>query len=187
MEKAKLRRSLVKKRKNMSVEEWREKSDRICSHLQSSPLFAEARTVLAYFSFRQEPDLSPLFTDNHTWGFPRCVDKCLSWHAWQPGEPLEKNIYGIFEPSADSPILKSDAVDLILVPAIACDERGYRLGYGGGFYDRLLSAESEWSSHATIGIIFEEAFFPLLPTEEWDRPLQAVCTEKGLRQIISDA
>ncbi len=187
MEKAKLRRNILKTRKDMSVEVWGEKSDRICSHLQSSPLFAEARTMLAYFSFRQEPDLSPLFTNDRSWGFPRCVGKSLSWHAWKPGEPLEKNIYGIFEPSADSPTLQPNAVDLILVPALACDERGYRLGYGGGFYDRFLSADSEWSSHRTIGIIFEQAFFPLLPTEAWDRPLQAVCTEKGLRQIILDA
>ena len=179
--KAKLRRSLLKTRQSMSVEDWREKSDRICSHLQSSPLFIQAQTILAYFSFRQEPDLSPLFKDpKHRWGFPRCLDKSLSWHSWKPEEPLQIGAYGIFEPLTNSPTLQPDEVDLILVPAVACDQRGYRLGYGGGFYDRMLSSP-EWASKPTIGIVFEFAYLPYLLIDSWDKPLQAICTETELR------
>jgi 5-formyltetrahydrofolate cyclo-ligase len=182
--KAKLRRSLLKTRQSMSVEDWREKSDRICSHLQSSPLFIQAQTILAYFSFRQEPDLSPLFKDpKHHWGFPRCIDKSLSWHSWKPEEPLQIGAYGIFEPLSDSPRLQPDEVDLILVPAVACDERGYRLGYGGGFYDRMLSSP-EWASKPTIGIVFEFAYLPYLLIDSWDKSLQAICTETELRAIF---
>ena len=57
----------------MPIEEWRQKSDRIALHLQASPLFAQAQTILAYFSFRQEPDLSLLFSDSRVFGFPRCL------------------------------------------------------------------------------------------------------------------
>ena len=181
MDKAELRRSLLKKRQSMSVEEWREKSDRICSHLEASSLFAGAKTVLAYFSFRQEPDLSPLFTDcRRRWGFPRCVGKSLSWHLWKPQEPLLKGDYGIFEPHADAPSIEAGEVDLILVPAVACDRRGYRLGYGGGYYDRLLSSP-EWADKPSIGIVFEEAYLPHLLIDTWDKPLSGVCTEFGLK------
>jgi 5-formyltetrahydrofolate cyclo-ligase len=144
-------------------------------------LFAQANSILAYFSFRQEPDLSPLFTSDKTWGFPRCVGKALSWHVWSSNQslPLQIGAYGIQEPHPDSPTLQPEQVDLILVPSVACDEQGYRLGYGGGFYDRLLSLPN-WSNKPTIGIVFDFARLPDLPKDPWDRSLKAVCTEFGL-------
>jgi len=180
LDKVELRRSLLKTRQFMPVRKWRENSDRICTYLQSSPLFTQAKTVLAYFSFRQEPDLSPLFVDNRRWGFPRCVGDSLMWHICTPGESTSKGAYGILEPHPDAPILQPDEVDLILVPSVACDVRGYRLGYGGGYYDRLLSS-SRWAHQPTIGIAFEFAISPELPIDEWDKPLHGVCTETGLR------
>jgi 5-formyltetrahydrofolate cyclo-ligase len=199
MEKAELRRSLLKTRQSLSIEEWQQKSDRICFHLQSSTLFTQAKTILAYFSFRQEPNLSPLFTTNHhCWGFPRCVGDTLCWHIVETGnlsrflrasvlpvEPtgvisLQIGAYGILEPLPNTPTLQPDEVDLILVPAVACDYQGYRLGYGGGYYDRLLSLP-EWASKPTIGVVFEFAYLPHLPSDTWDIQLHGVCTEKGLR------
>ncbi|NEQ75155.1 MAG: 5-formyltetrahydrofolate cyclo-ligase [Okeania sp. SIO2C9] len=190
MLKKELRSSLLKKRQSMSETEWREKSDRLCHHLQNYPLFQKAQTVLAYFSFRQEVDLSLLFTNNRenstayikNWGFPRCVKKTLSWHIWQPENYLQKSIYGILEPESNAPLLHSSEVDLILIPAVACDLNGYRLGYGSGFYDRMLSSE-EWASKPTIGIVFEFGYLQQLPIDSWDRPLNAVCTENGVKQI----
>lgn len=179
-DKAQLRGHLLKVRKSLLVAEWREKSDRICNHLQSSELFSRSRSILAYLSFRQEPDLSPLWMDSkQQWGFPRCVAKSLVWHHYRPGDALNPGAYGILEPSADAPIFPPDEVDLILVPAVACDRNGYRLGYGGGFYDRFLSLP-QWQSKPTIGIIFDFAYLPQLPIAPWDKPLHGVCTEKGL-------
>ncbi|HEY9675601.1 MAG TPA: 5-formyltetrahydrofolate cyclo-ligase [Waterburya sp.] len=181
--KAELRRTLLKQRQSMPVREWQEKSDRICSHLQSSPLFTRAQTILAYFSFRQEPDLSPLFTDTkRRWGFPRIENKSLVWHSWQPGESLQTGAYGILEPHPDCPTLQPNEVDLILVPAVGCDVQRYRLGYGGGFYDRLLSSD-EWASKPTIGIVFEFAYLPQLPVDPWDKPLHSICTEQRCQVI----
>jgi 5-formyltetrahydrofolate cyclo-ligase len=184
LSKAQLRRKLLKLRQDMPLEDWRQKSDRLCAHLQASDFFLEASTILAYFSFRQEPDLSPLFVENsdqYQWGFPRCEGKSLIWHSWLPGNKslLQVGAYGIHEPSPNLPVLTAAEVDLILVPAIACDTQGYRLGYGGGFYDRLLSTP-EWQSKPTIGIVFEAARLAVLPTDSWDRPLQRICTEVGL-------
>lgn len=178
-QKAELRRSLLKARQAMPQEVWRRKSDQICTHLQHCPWVAEARTILSYLSFRQEPDLSPLFSSHHQWGLPRCVGKSLSWHLWSPNLPLQASSYGILEPHPDSPELNPTEVDLILVPAVACDVRAYRLGYGGGFYDRLLS-QASWAKIPTIAVVFEFARLPRLPIDPWDRPLQAICTEVGL-------
>ncbi|MGK7876961.1 MAG: 5-formyltetrahydrofolate cyclo-ligase [Xenococcaceae cyanobacterium] len=173
--KAELRRVLLKQRRSLSEKIWQDKSDRLCRRLQSLPLFIEAQTILAYFSFRQEPDLSLLFTTHRRWGFPRCVGKSLIWHSWTSGDRLQAGAYGINEPHPDSPILKPTEVDLILVPAVACDYQGYRLGYGGGFYDRMLSSP-EWASTPTIGIVFDFAYLPQLPVDPWDKKLDDVCT-----------
>lgn len=191
MNKKELRRSLLQKRQSISESEWREKSYFLCQHLQNCPRFKTSQTVLAYFSFRREPDLNLLFTNTgensllstKNWGFPRCVEKSLSWHIWQSGNSLQKGAYGILEPELNARLLQPSEVDLILVPAVACDLHGYRLGYGGGFYDRMLSA-TEWASKPTIGIVFEFAYLQQLPIDSWDRPLNAVCTENGINWII---
>ncbi|WNN92050.1 5-formyltetrahydrofolate cyclo-ligase [Gloeocapsopsis dulcis] len=178
--KIELRRLLLHKRQSMSLKEWQEKSYLISFHLQASLLFTQAKTILTYFSFRQEPELSALFTAKKSWGFPRCIDQSLNWHLWQPGNDTQLGSYGILEPHPCAPLIKANEVDLILVPTVACDVRGYRLGYGGGFYDRLLSSV-EWNSKPTIGIVFDFAYLPQLPIENWDIPLNGVCTETGLK------
>ncbi|MBW4516540.1 MAG: 5-formyltetrahydrofolate cyclo-ligase [Timaviella obliquedivisa GSE-PSE-MK23-08B] len=181
--KADLRRSLLKARRALAPEIWRTQSDRLCTHLQTTPQFIRAQTILAYTSFRQEPDLSSLIygaDSSKRWGLPRCVGKSLTWHAWSStSRPLQAGAYGILEPHADEPILELETVDLILVPAVASDRQGYRLGYGGGFYDRLLS-DPHWATKPSISILFNFALLPHLPIDPWDRPLHAICTEAGL-------
>lgn len=179
LNKTQLRQMLLQKRRSLPKEVWREKSACLCRQLQSFPLFMEAKTILAYFSFRQEPDLSSLFTGDRRWGFPRCVGQSLAWHLWHPETSLQIGNYGIQEPLPDAPMILPTEVDLILVPTVACDRRGYRLGYGGGFYDRLLNSP-EWSKITTIGIVFDFAYLPHLPIDPWDIQLDYIATEKLL-------
>lgn len=179
--KSDLRRRLIKARQNIPDHLWRQKSDRICEHLQHWDYFRHCRVILAYTSFRHEPDLSPL-TQYHThWGMPRCVGQDLHWHLWTPQGPwpLCKGAYGILEPQPESPPVDPSLVDLILVPAVACDVKGYRLGYGAGYYDRMLS-QPIWGQVSTVGIVFEYARVPSLPRDAWDKPLSGLCSESGL-------
>ncbi len=105
----------------------------------------------------------------------------MVWHECLPTNPehLQTGPYGIQEPLPSLPTLGPEEVDLILVPAVACDYRGFRVGYGGGFYDRLFS-RTEWADTPTIGIVFDFAYLAQVPADPWDCPVQAVCTERGL-------
>lgn len=174
-----LRRQFLQQRRDLPAHRWRESSDRICTHLLNCPQFINARTVLAYQSCRQEPDLTHLFdNDAKQWGLARCVGKDLIWHLWQPSEPLLNGAYGILEPVADSPRLEPERIDLMLVPAVAIDRRGYRLGYGGGYYDRLR-VDPMWCKIPTIGLVFDFAYVDVLPIDPWDLRIDAICTELG--------
>lgn len=180
-QKNQLRKQLLKQRNQLSLSEWQSKSEQICQNLKKQDTFIKSKTVLAYFSFRQEPNISSLFTTKK-WGFPRCINNSLTWHFWQLPQPLKTNKYGILEPLANTLQIEPQQVDLILVPTVACDYRGYRLGYGGGYYDRLLSS-SLWLNIPTVGIVFDSAFLPQLPVEPWDTKLNYICTESLFKAI----
>ena len=179
--KIQLRQEILARRKALSVKEWQEKNHQICDRLLAFPLFQQATTILAYFSFRREPDLSCVFNTNKNWGFPRCVKSTLSWHFWQFGEPLKQGKYGILEPLNNAPQILPQTVDLIIVPSVACDTFGYRLGYGGGYYDRLLSSP-KWQHIPKLGIVFDLAYVPQLPIESWDIKLNYIGTESLLQK-----
>lgn len=179
IQKQRLRKQLLQQRKSLTQQEWQSLSQQICQQLENNSLYCEAKTILSYFSFRQEPDLSGLWQDNQKkWGFPRCVSNSLHWYYWQPGESLENNQYNIPEPLTTASVVKPEDVDLILVPTVACDKHGYRLGYGGGYYDRFLG-NPDWQNIPTVGITFEFAYLTSLPTESWDIKLNFICTETG--------
>ena len=174
-----LRKKILKERQQLSNKEWQLKSNLICDRLQNSSLFIQANIIFAYFSFRKEANLSSLFSLNKVWAFPRCIDKSLVWHLWKPGEELIIDKYGIEIPLKTAPVVSVVSADLILVPTVACDRQGYRLGYGGGFYDRLF-ASAKCSNVCTIGITFDFALIEQLPIDTWDMKLDYICTETKL-------
>ena len=178
-DKTTLRRSLLSQRQTLTSEDWQNRSEAIVQHLKNSSIVQEAKTILAYFSIRQEPDLTSLFSLDKQWGFPLTVGNELKWYPWSIGEPLIPGEYGIPTPANQQVALVPNQVDLILIPAVGIDRLGYRLGYGGGFYDRLLS-NPQWQTIPTLGIVFEFAQLPTLPVDPWDRPLDGWCSENGL-------
>lgn len=188
IDKVALRKELIRQRLALNPETAQEHSQQICDRLQTFPQFQTARTILAYLSIRQEPDLSFLWrtpSRSIRWGLPRCVGKDLVFHNCDPTNPshFQTGAYGIQEPLSELPVIQPETVDLILVPAVACDRRGYRLGYGAGYYDRLF-AQPQWAKIPAIGIVFHFALLPALPQDPWDFPLQGVCTEQELTSLL---
>lgn len=179
-EKRQLRRRFLAQRQGMAPAVWRDRSGAIGDRLRGLDVLERATVILAYLSHRQEPDLLPLMGSSwgqtKIWGLPSCEGTRLIWHEWRAEDPLVSGSFGIREPLPDAPLVDRDRVDAILVPLVAGDRAGYRLGYGGGFYDRLL-ADPAWQRPPAIGIAFDFALVDHLPREPWDRPLQGLVTE----------
>ena len=111
--------------------------------------------------------------------FPAVSAKSYPGTSGSPEMLYILELMAILEPLPDAPKIDRSEVDLMLVPSVGCDVRGYWLGYGGGYYDRMLSL-AEWESKVTIGIIFEFALLAQLPVDSWDKPLHGICTEIDL-------
>ena len=102
--------------------------------------------------------------------------KPLLMRAWAPGEPLAETTWGIQEPLGDAAVLEPDVV---LVPLLAFDLTGYRLGYGGGFYDRTLAGLRAKKTIVAVGLAYDEQKVDAVPHESYDQPLDWVLTPSG--------
>jgi 5-formyltetrahydrofolate cyclo-ligase len=98
----------------------------------------------------------------------------LSFRAWRFGAPLGPGRFGTRQPFPEAPEVTPD---FVLVPMLAFDGRGHRLGYGGGYYDRTLAA---LPFAAALGIAFASQRLPLVPTDPTDIPLPRIATEAGI-------
>jgi 5,10-methenyltetrahydrofolate synthetase len=101
----------------------------------------------------------------------------LAFHAWTLDTPMRIGHHRIPEPASTQGVLP----DLLLVPCVGFDDDGYRLGYGGGYYDRTLVAWPGTTMPVTVGVAYEACRCPALPREPHDVPLDAIVTEAGLR------
>ncbi len=151
-------------------------SQKISAQLACNPYLLEAKTILAYVAFGGEVDLGSLFAalPEKCWGIPRCLpQRQMQWHRYNP-QQLVRNSWGLLEPTPHSEVVDPDTADLILVPALACDRLGGRLGYGGGYYDRFLQNRStpKWGIIPQACLLEEP-----LPQDEWDQRLDGIQTE----------
>lgn len=140
------------------------------------------REVGGYHALRHELDPAPLLDSLHSKrfriGLPRTGEgPSLSFREWRPGCPLERGKLGVFEPSPMQPAMQPA---IVLVPVLAFDRRGNRLGYGAGYYDACLRDLRSGRRVIAIGIAFDEQEFPEIPREPQDEPLDTVLTPSGI-------
>lgn len=107
---------------------------------------------------------------------PGGADERLQFRRWQPGETLVPGYVGVPEPAPDAQAI---VPNLILVPLLAFDRAGRRLGYGGGYYDRSLAALRADHTIFAMGVAYAEQEIPEVPTESHDQRLDAILTETG--------
>lgn len=132
--------------------------------------------VLAYHALPGEPDLSALAPQLELYT-TRAVfrpEPRLTLHPWHTA--TEQSRFGVRQPPRDAPQVAPERIQAVLLPGLAFDQRGYRLGYGGGFYDRLLPG---WDV-LTVGVIPSALLVPQLPSEPHDQPVQLIVTERGV-------
>lgn len=155
----------------------------ICRALLASASFRFAKTVLVYAPTRYEVDISPLFEEARRQGkalaFPRCIERgVMTFHIAEP-QDLVIGAHNIRAPREDAPLLTDTGASVCLVPAVVFDTHGYRIGYGGGYYDRFLSQYDG----TTVGITRDGFILPELPRGRYDRAVHAIVTEKGVRPV----
>jgi 5-formyltetrahydrofolate cyclo-ligase len=107
--------------------------------------------------------------------------KPLLFRAWQPGDVTAAGVWGIAEPTADKPCVEPD---ILLVPLLAFDRQGWRLGYGGGFYDRTLRGLRARKSILAVGIAFDEQRVEAVPHLDYDERLDWVLTPSGATRCV---
>ena len=144
---------------------------------------ANAGAVVSGFAaIRDEIDPAPLMRWLLAEGFRLALPvmqgkgKPLLMRAWTPGDAMAPAAWGIAEPLADKPVLEPDVV---LVPLLAFDVRGYRLGYGGGFYDRTLQRLRKLKPVVAVGLAYDEQIVDAVPVESYDQKLDWVLTPTG--------
>lgn len=182
-----LRREFLARRDALSPEERARLSRQITSHLLSWPHFVRARRLLLYASFRSEVETYPLIT----WALEEGKEVYLPKTYLKPKElrlfrlysleELRPGAFGIPEPPEENPEISPEELELVVVPGVAFDRRGGRLGYGGGFYDRLFTQAKE---ARRVGLCFSCQLAERLPLEAHDVLMHVLVTEEGLLEIL---
>lgn len=184
-ERAALRQHYRSVRRNLSAAARAKAEAQICGHLVALLTQRNPRVWCAYLANDGEADIAPLITPaTAPVGLPRITEKLMHFHAWSPGEPLVRNRFQIDEPEESATRLDAARIELLLMPLVAFDAAGNRLGMGGGFYDRFLGSQSV--QPYCVGVAFAEQQAPSpLPSAAWDIPLHAVVTQHGVVKFPS--
>lgn len=177
--KKELRTAYRTKRSNIGEKE--EKSHAIVARAMELPEVRAADALFIFYPLKDEVNLLPLMDYAKETGkkiaFPLCEDKDGSMRFCEVCslDRLNEGYFGLREPSKDAPeVLPQNAV--IFLPALAIDKKGYRLGYGKGYYDRYLAKHAELRPH-TVGVIYKELIFDELPHDEYDLPCDTVVSD----------
>lgn len=177
-EKETLRQSLLAKRMAMTAEEVHQASKKIGERLLSSAFWQESQTIALYSPVRNEVEtqlllMTGLEKEKKIY-LPR-VEQGIRFYEVDDPLKLQKGAWGILEPTENCvPLADGHDLDLILVPGIVFDERGYRIGYGKGFYDAVLN---KFSAKA-IALAYDFQVMKELQIEAWDKRVHGIVTEK---------
>jgi len=155
----------------------------IREHIRHAPQFQRAGCFAAYWAFDGEPDLRPLLDRMSARGVAIALPvlgsgRTMTFREWRPGAPLAANRLTIPEPESGTDLALED-LDLVLMPLVAWDRSGRRLGMGGGYYDHLFRAHRDADRPLRVGVAYGVQEAANLPADGWDVTLHAVVTEGG--------
>ena len=175
-----LRAELRATRDALPLKERQDRVRRAHSHLGRCTPWTEAGTIAGYLPHQSEFDPLVMMQDALERGVrvvcPRIVGKTLQFHEWQSGDPTETTIGGVLQPSNSGAVIPAEDIDLFLTPLLGVGEQGIRLGYGGGFYDRLFADVAGFK----LGVGFAVQQVDRWEIEAHDQQLDAFLSEEGL-------
>ena len=155
----------------------------VCDRLLDANILRHAQIVAVYWPLGDELDPIPLLRTLHSLGHKMVLPvmlgagKPLIFRTWCPGDTLQNANFGTLEPSNDKIELEPD---VILAPLLAFDSRGFRLGYGGGFYDRTLEELRKEKWVPVYGIAYAAQEMDQVIKGPYDQPLDGIVTESGV-------
>ena len=174
MDKKELRRSIRERKRAMTEEEIVSRSDKLGVLFAQSEAYKNAKTIYGYLPYNQEvrtvPMLEQALKDGKKVAVPKVYGEEMKFLYLDDLTKVSTGYAGIPEPIADGPVA-DDETALVLMPGLAFDPQGHRIGYGGGFYDKFLAAEP---NHPTLALCYEFQLLPELDTEEHDIPVDTV-------------
>jgi 5-formyltetrahydrofolate cyclo-ligase len=173
-------RALVRAARDALPAETREAlGARVAERLFSVPGFVDAGTVLAFSSFGSEVPTAPILDRLHRQGrrvaLPRVRAEAMEARGYRPGDPMTVARFGALEP-VEGERLAPEEFDAVIVPGLAFDRQGFRVGYGGGHFDRFL--ERVRADALTVGICFAIQLVDRIPTEAHDIAVRWVVTDE---------
>jgi len=179
LEKTLLRVNIRKQLTGMPSAQMQQSDAAMFKTLLELPQVKAAKTVSLFWGITGlEPNTSrlapPLLEMGKVICLPRIIsDYGMELRQYTPDCPMARTSFGIWEPTIDCPLIQKKDVDLVIVPALCYDKKGFRLGYGGGHYDRWLANYSG----ATVGMCRDAVLQDSVPIEPHDKPVQVIVTE----------
>lgn len=192
-----IRRSIIKQRKSLKRLQQIQSSQIISKRLTKTLLFLRSKRIAFYFATRGEVDPYLVVKKALDMG-KECFYPILHpvkhnqmWFArYQLGDKLKKNCYGILEPNLhETKLISAWSLDVVIMPLVAFDSNGNRIGMGGGYYDRTFSSLSHRiaSKPKLVGLAYEFQKVPLIQSGVWDVPLNYIVTEEAFYTISAKA
>jgi len=174
MDKKALRAQIRQRKRAMTEEEIQLRSRKLAEKFLASEAYRNAKTIYGYLPYNQEVRttsmLEQALKDGKRVAVPKVYGDEMKFIYLTDLNQVEKGYSGIPEPIADGPVGDDEAA-LVLMPGMAFDPQGHRIGYGGGFYDKFLSLEP---NHPTLALCYEFQLLPMLETEAHDIPVDCV-------------
>ena len=185
IEKETVRQKMHKMRERMSVTECMEKSDRICERVEKFIHEKELRLIMVFVSMKNEVNTRSLIDRRIDHGkivlapvMDEVTKELSPYRLINNKNELVRNDYGIYEPHPQvCELFPVEQIELVLVPGLVFDRNGYRVGYGGGYYDRFFKKcpQALW-----LGLAYENQLVDYIPHEKWDVPVNMIATEGGM-------
>ena len=187
--KSELRSEYLKKRRQIPAELKQKYDEALCEVITSSVSYKYYDTLLLFAALPDEPDLSAVakkaLSDGKRVAYPRCVAgerRMIFRYVTDPGQ-LCRGSYGIFEPDETLPAFDTEApsCSVCFIPAVVTDKNGYRIGYGGGYYDRFLSS----FNGAAATVVYSDFIISSVPHGRYDAASDMIITEGGIKTIAA--